>query len=309
MTIDPVTLVTPDWPDYDLLDTGNGRKLERFGLHTLIRPEPLATWQPALPLSVWQEADAEFRQHGKQGGVWAYRRPMESSWLINYKHLRFRVRAADSRQVGVFPENASHWDWISGQIAAANKPVHVLNLFGYTGLATLAAARAGAHVTHVDASKKAVTWARDNQALSGLADRPIRWIVDDAFAYIRREERRGVRYDGLILDPPAFGRGPDGEVWTLATLFPALCLTCRAVLSSSPLFVVITVYTRDVGLESLRDLASTIIPGGEGVSTVGYLATRERSKRRTLVHSLFARWTPPTKTVQSSGTEPSSSIG
>ena len=183
---------------------------------------------------------------------------MEKSWLIGYKDLRFRVQAAELRQVGVFPENASHWDWISEQIAAAGRPVHVLNLFGYTGLATLAAAQAGAHVTHVDASKKAVAWARENQALSGLSDRPVRWIVDDALTYIRREERRGVRYDGIIMDPPAFGRGPDGEVWTLATLFPVLCQACRAVLSPHPLFIVVTVYTREMSLEFLRQMASSM---------------------------------------------------
>lgn len=290
-SITPSTVITPTWSDYDLLDTGSGRKLERFGPHTLIRPEPQATWQPALPASAWQQADAEFRQTGRQGGgAWTYRRSMETSWPIGYKALRFWVQAVDSRQVGVFPENASHWDWVSDQILAAGRPAHVLNLFGYTGLATLAAAQAGARVTHVDASKKAVAWARGNQALSGLDDRPIRWIVDDALAYIRREERRGVRYDGIVMDPPAFGRGPDGEVWTLATLFPALCQACGAILCSHPLFVVITVYTREMDPDSLHQAASAIVPNGSGSWMVGHLATRERSAGRLLVNSLSARW-------------------
>ena len=206
------------------------------------------------------------------------------------KNCASACRPLESRQVGVFPENASHWDWISEQIAAAGRPVHVLNLFGYTGLATLAAARAGARVTHVDASKKAVVWARENQALSGLSDRPVRWIVDDALTYIRREERRGVRYDGIIMDPPAFGRGPDGEVWTLAALFPALCQACRAVLSPHPLFIVITVYTREMSLEFLGQMASSIAPNAGGSLSAGLLATRERSAGRLLVNSLFARW-------------------
>ena len=286
----PLTLTTPDWHDYALLDSGFGRKLERFGPHTLIRPEAQASWRPALPASDWQAADAEFQMAGQQGGAWTYQQPMETSWPMAYMDLRFRVQAAESRQVGVFPENASHWDWISEQIAAAGRPVHVLNLFGYTGLATLAAARAGARVTHVDASKKAVAWARENQALSGLSDRPVRWIVDDALTYIRREERRGVRYDGIIMDPPAFGRGPDGEVWTLATLFPALCQACRAVLSSQPLFIVITVYTREMSLEFLRQMASSMTPSAGGSLSAGQLATRERSAGRLLVNSLFARW-------------------
>ncbi len=286
----PLTLTTPAWQDYDLLDSGFGRKLERFGPHTLIRPEAQASWRPALPASDWQAADAEFQMAGQQGGVWTYRQPMETSWPMAYMDLRFRVQAAESRQVGVFPENASHWDWISEQIAAAGRPVHVLNLFGYTGLATLAAARAGARVTHVDASKKAVAWARENQALSGLSDCPVRWIVDDALTYIRREERRGVRYDGIIMDPPAFGRGPDGEVWTLATLFPALCQACRAVLSPHPLFIVITVYTREMSLEFLGQMASSMTPSVGGSLSAGHLATRERSAGRLLVNSLFARW-------------------
>ncbi len=289
-SIHPLTLTTPDWQDYDLLDSGDGRKLERFGPHTLIRPEAQASWRPALPAADWKDADAEFHMTGSQGGVWTYRRPMEKSWSIGYKVLRFRVRAAESRQVGVFPENASHWDWISEQVAAAGRPVHVVNLFGYTGLASLAAAQAGARVTHVDASKKAVAWARENQSLSGLADRPVRWIVDDALSYVRREERRGVRYDGLIMDPPAFGRGPDGEVWTLATLFPLLCQACRAVLSPQPLFIVITGYTREMSLEFLRQMASSMVPGEGGSLSTGQLATRERSAGRLLVNSLFARW-------------------
>ena len=286
----PLTLTTPDWQDYDLLDTGDGRKLERFGPHTLIRPEPQASWRPALPAASWEAADAEFHMAGHQGGAWTYHRSMEKSWLIGYKELRFRVQAAESRQVGVFPENASHWDWISDQIAAAGRPVHVLNLFGYTGLATLAAARAGARVTHVDASKKAVAWARENQALSGLSDRPVRWIVDDALTYIRREERRGVRYDGIIMDPPAFGHGPDGEVWTLATLFPMLCQACRAVLGPQPEFIVITVYTKEMSLELLRQMASSMLPNVGGSLSTGQLATRERSAGRLLVNSLYARW-------------------
>lgn len=305
MAHSPLTLITPPWSDYDLLDSGGGRKVERFGPRTLIRPEPQATWQPTLPIAAWQQADAEFMQPGKQGGTWTYRRPMERSWLIGYKELRFRVQAVDSRQVGVFPENASHWDWVSAQITAAGRPVHVLNLFGYTGLAALAAARAGARVTHVDASRKAVAWARENQALSNLSDRPIRWIVDDALAYVRREERRGVRYDGIIMDPPAFGRGPDGEVWTLASLFPALCQACQAVISPKPLFVVITVYMREMSLDFLRQTAASWVPSSEGIWTTGHLATRERSAGRLLINSLFARWTASTRTVRSSETGPS----
>jgi 23S rRNA (cytosine1962-C5)-methyltransferase len=192
--------------------------------------------------------------------------------------------------VGVFPENAVHWDWIAGQVRAAGQPMRVLNLFGYTGLATLAAAEAGAHVTHVDASKKAVLWARDNQELSGLQDRPIRWIVEDALTYLRREARRGVRYDGIVLDPPAFGRGPDGQVWTFDRLFDELCRACRAVLSAAPRFVVATVYTKGITEQALRPAMDGMLAGLGGQVEIGELITVERSAGRVLHNALYARW-------------------
>jgi 23S rRNA (cytosine1962-C5)-methyltransferase len=192
--------------------------------------------------------------------------------------------------VGVFPENAVHWDWIAGQVRAAGQPMRVLNLFGYTGLATLTEAEAGAHVTHVDASKKAVLWARDNQALSGLQDRPVRWIVEDALTYLRREARRGVRYDGIVLDPPAFGRGPGGEVWTFDRLFDELCRACRAVLSPAPRLVVATVYTKGVTAEALRTAIHGMVAGRGGKMEIGELATIERSAGRVLHNALYARW-------------------
>jgi 23S rRNA (cytosine1962-C5)-methyltransferase len=200
------------------------------------------------------------------------------------------LQVAQSRHIGVFPENAAQWDWISDHIAAADRPLRGINLFGYTGLATLAAAQAGAHMTHVDATRRVVTWARENQALSGLSDRPIRWIVEDTLKYLRREERRGVRYDAIILDPPAFGRGPAGEVWNLQRLFPELAQLCRAVLSPAPLLVVATVYTRDFAPETLHHGITAMMAGYRGTLAVGQLGTVERSAGRVLPHGLFARW-------------------
>lgn len=284
-----VKLTSPDWQEYELLDSGAGRKLERFGPFTLIRPEAQATWQPAWP-DAWQAAHAIFQPASPAAGRWDYLRPMERSWIMAYKGLRFRVQASESRQVGVFPENATHWDWIDQQIAAVDRPARVLNLFGYTGLATLAAAQAGAHVTHVDASRKAVAWARANQALSGLADRPVRWIVDDALKYMQREARRGQRYDGIVLDPPAFGRGPNGEVWRFARLFPALCQVCRSVLSPAPVFLAITVYTKAISADALQQQVRDMLAGLGGVLTLGELATVERSAGRMLSNALFVRW-------------------
>lgn len=283
--------LTASWREYDLLDSGHGRKLERFGPVTLIRPEAQAGWPPALPRADWDAAHAAFEPAGQEGGRWRPRRPLPPRWEMAYGALRFTVQASQSRQVGVFPENAAHWDWIAGQVQAAGRPLHLLNLFGYTGLATLAAAQAGAQVTHVDASRKAVAWARDNQALSGLADRPIRWIVEDALTYLRREQRRGVRYDGIVLDPPAFGRGPGGEVWTFERLFDELCRACGAVLGEAPQFVVATVYTRGVTEQALAAAMAGMTAGLAGQPETGELATVERSASRLLHNAVYWRWT------------------
>ncbi|MFZ2489579.1 MAG: class I SAM-dependent methyltransferase [Anaerolineae bacterium] len=281
--------LTADWQDYELIDSGQGRKLERFGPVTLIRPEVQAGWQPAWP-AAWQAADAEFVASGETGGHWLARHAVPERWQMHYGSLRFWVQANQSRQVGVFPENAPHWDWIAQQVQAAPAQPRVLNLFGYTGLASLAAAAAGAHVTHVDAAKKVVTWGRANQALSGLADRPIRWLVEDALTYLRREQRRGMRYDGIVLDPPAFGRGPDGQVWTFERLFDALYTACRAVFSPTPRFLVATVYTRSMTADALRAATTALTAGLGGRVEIGELVTHERSADRLLHHALYARW-------------------
>lgn len=279
-------LTSSEWQDYELLDSGRGRKLERFGSILLDRPEAQATWLPKLPDTAWQAAHASFQQEAG----WRLLEPLPGRWPLTYNKLRFWLEIAQSRQVGVFPENATHWDWIGERIRKAGRELHVLNLFGYTGLATLAAAEAGARVTHVDASKRAVTWARENLALSGLADRPVRWIVDDALKYVRREQRRGVPYDGIVMDPPAFGRGPGGEVWQFDKLFVELCQACRALLSRTPQFLVVTVYTRSVSLSELLDVLAPLLDDFPGTWTHGTLATREQSAGRFISNALFVRW-------------------
>ncbi len=283
------TLRATGWTDYDLLDSGDGQKLERFGPVVLVRPEAQASWRAALPARDWQAAHAVYRQ-SEQGGRWAMQHPFERRWVIDYRGLQCQLEIDQSRHVGVFPENAVHWDWIETQVAAAGRPLRLLNLFGYTGLATLAAARAGARVTHVDASKRAVTRARENQALSGLADRPVRWIVEDALKYLRRETRRGTRYDGIIMDPPAFGRGPNGEVWSFEQLFGELCTACRAVLSDRPRLVVATLYTRSVDFGITQDALAAMMAGHRGDLTAGRMVTRDRSANREIEHGQFVRW-------------------
>jgi 23S rRNA (cytosine1962-C5)-methyltransferase len=234
-------LPSPDWQEYALLDSGNGLKLERYGPYTFVRPEAQAVWAPALPEKTWQAAQAFFKTTQEEnGGHWQLRAPIEARWTMSYKGLKFWAQTSSSRHLGVFPEQACQWDWIGEQTNAAQRPLQVLNLFGYTGIASLAAARAGANVTHVDASKKMVSCVRENQALSGLEDRPIRLIVDDALKFVQREGRRSSRYEGLILDPPKFGRGPKGEVWEFYKLLPELLAACRAILSPKPVFIVLT---------------------------------------------------------------------
>ncbi len=216
-------LVADKWADYELIDSGDGAKFERFGPYRLVRPESGAFWPRNLAPSEWAAADATFTTADEEGaGRWEFPLPLQIPWKMSYRNLRFWAQTTPFRHLGVFPEQAVHWDRASELIRGAGRQVKVLNLFGYTGLATLAAAEAGAAVTHVDASPKTVTWARENQALSGLTDKPIRWLVDDALKFVKREVRREARYDALIIDPPKFGRGPKGEVWKLAESLPAL---------------------------------------------------------------------------------------
>lgn len=233
----------PEWTEYELVDSGGGRKLERFGEFTLVRPEPQAKWAATLPTQRWEQADAEFlKARSGQRGEWKFRRAIPTRWVTQRKHLKFWAQPAPSGHVGVFPDQACHWDWIEEVEKRCATPVKVLCLFGHTGLATLAAAAAGAEVTHVDASRKAVALARENQTLSGLKERPIRWVVEDAMTFVKREARRRSRYDALMLDPPRFGRGPNGEIWKLDESLLELLAACGRLLGDSPLFVLLNVY-------------------------------------------------------------------
>ncbi len=284
-------LAVRGWTDYELLDSGDGLKLERYGKYTFVRPDYRAVWQPALPEQTWKLAHARFHPSGAEsGGEWEYSQPVEANWTLSYGGLRFQAQATKSRHMGFFPEQTLQWDWIAQQTQRAQRPLRVLNLFGYTGLASLAAAQAGAHVTHVDAAKRAITTARENQSLSGLDDRPIRWIVDDAFKFVRREVRRGARYDGLILDPPKFGRGPSGQVWEFFKSLPELLADCQKLLSDSPRFVVITAYAVQISALSVYYALETITRKLNGSLETGELALIEKSAGRLLSMALYTRW-------------------
>lgn len=287
---------SPEWSDYQLLDSGNSKKFERFGEFSLIRPEPQAKWLPALPAARWEAADGEFTKTsaGRQG-QWKFRSPPPQRWPMQRHNLKFWVQPAPSGHVGVFPDQACHWDWIAERTKHASAPLKVLSLFGHTGLATLAASAAGAEVTHVDASRKAVAWALENQALSGLSERPIRWVIEDALTFVRREARRGNRYDAMILDPPRFGRGPGGQIWKLDASLPQLLAACASILSPSPAFFLLNVYVTVLSkgrseeeAKSLRSWLRAMLKSFRMAITAGQLTLQDAAGRR--IHSsVFAR--------------------
>lgn len=281
------------WRDYELLDSGHGAKLERFGPYLFVRPDHQAVWTPRLPAARWDATNAVFEATSGEetGGRWEVRKQIPPAWEMKYRNLAFQARFSSSRHLGVFPEQAVQWDWMSDQIAGASTPPKVLNLFGYSGLATLAAAAAGAQVTHVDAAKKSVTWARENLEISKLGNRPVRWIVDDALKFVQREGRRGSRYDGIIMDPPKFGRGPKGEVWEVFEMLPILLDACREILSPSPLFFIITAYAIRASALSLYYALEERVRGLGGYLNCGEILTEEAHGDRILSHAIFARWT------------------
>lgn len=284
-------LESAHWSDYALLDTGDGLKLERFGPYTFIRPEVQSMWSQRLPEAEWSRAHAVFQPTPEEsGGHWEIKRKIAEKWKMEYGNLKFWAMTTPGRHLGVFPECAENWDWVADMIRSEKRQVNVLNLFGYTGLSTLAAAAAGAQVTHVDASRKAVAWARENQALSGLSEKPVRWIVEDALKYVQRESRRGNRYDGIVLDPPKFGRGPKGEIWDVYKSLPNLLRACRDVLSDHPLFLVLTLYAiRTSAIHVEQTLAETLHEFNGSVES-GELVMREQSGGRMLSQAVFARW-------------------
>jgi len=279
------------WQDYELLDSGFGKTLERFGPYTLIRPEPQAIWPRGLPEETWENADVRMvPTGGEHGGYWEYHRKIQQPWVIGYRGLKCEIQLSKSRHIGVFPEQASQWDWIENQIQSVNKPLRVINLFGYTGMATAAAARSGAQVTHVDASKHAVSWARRNLSLSGLGNAPIRWLVEDARKYLKRETKRKSYYDGIILDPPKFGRGPAGKVWAYLEDIADLLELCRQVLTPNPRFIWLTSYAIQASALVPHQALGEIVRGFDGHVSSGELVTVDSSQGHILSHSLYSRW-------------------
>ncbi|MGE0699441.1 MAG: class I SAM-dependent methyltransferase [Hyphomicrobiaceae bacterium] len=298
LTVDGLSvLATAGFADYRLLDSGQGRKLERFGKIVVDRPEPQALWQRRLDAARWSEAHAVFSAEGEEeAGKWRLDRPVPESWPLRVEGVTMLGRLAAFRHLGLFPEQLPHWQWMGEAIGRAKASLpgerpRVLNLFAYTGAASLIAARAGAEVVHLDASKKAVAWARENQVASGLADAPIRWIVEDARKFLAREVRRGRTYHVVLVDPPKFGRGPGGEIWELFEHLPPLMADCARLLDPACASLVLTAYAIRASALAFGQLTAEVLGTRQGRLDVGELALREHEGTRAVPTSLYTRWT------------------
>lgn len=292
MKTDTRLLVADDWRDYALLDSGHGMKLERFGSQVIVRPDPQAFWNPTRPTQTWH-ADARFdaKAGDDERGSWQVNTPTaQNIWQMRWNELTFDVRRTPFRHLGIFQEHSVHWRFAMEKIRSARRPVKILNLFGYTGMMSLACAAAGAEVVHLDASPKSNGYGKTNQALSGLDDRPIRWIADDAMKFVAREQRRGNTYDGIVLDPPKFGRGPKNETWRFEEHFTDLVDGVRALLSPDPLFMIVTAYAVRLSYLALAQTVADRVQTLGGVLEMGEMALPQAKSDRLLPTALYARW-------------------
>jgi 23S rRNA (cytosine1962-C5)-methyltransferase len=304
LTEPPLILEAEDWGDYVLLDSGDGRKLEQVGPYRFIRPEAQAIWSPALSPAEWQAADGEFissaagrDRDDSEAGKWKLSPSLPETWPVHYDGIHFHAMPTPFRHLGFFPEQSAHWRWCAGQITAFSqhhgRAPKVLNLFGYTGIASLHAAQAGAEVTHVDSSKKAIAQAFENRELAGLNNAPIRFITDDARQFVRREARRARKYDGVILDPPKYGRGAKGEIWRMEEDIAPLLAEIHAIMSDEAVFAVLTSYAIRSSFLSLHHVMEDIFGTRTGEISSGELAVRETSSRAYRIgQAIFARWSP-----------------
>jgi len=271
--------------DYDLIDSGSGRRLERFGKYTLDRPDPEVLWQKTLPEAEWGKADAIFRES------WINKSKVPERWEMEEEGVKFWAKLAPFKHTGIFPEQSGQWVYINKQISKSTNPqINILNLFAYTGIASLFAAKAGAKVTHLDASKPAITWANENRDLNGMKDFPIRWIVDDAIKFTEREIKRGVKYDAIIMDPPVYGHGPNGEIWDFNKDFAKLLENCSKIISDSPLFVLVNAYAISSSSTTLANTLQGYFAKLGGNIENGELTLKETSAGRLLSTGIWARW-------------------
>lgn len=280
-----------DWKDYEVLDTGGGEKLERWGNVVLRRPDPQIIWPLRQETAEWKQAAGHYHRSSSGGGQWDMKSTLPERWTISYDQLRFHIRPTNFKHTGLFPEQAVNWRWMMDKIQSANRPIKVLNLFGYTGGATVAAAYAGAEVCHVDAAKGMVQWCKENVQLSGLESRPVRFITDDVFKFVQREQRRGNKYDAIIMDPPSYGRGPNGEMWKLENdLFPFIEF-CSTILSNNPLFMLVNSYTTGLSPTVIHNILSMALSRKfGGTITSGEIGLPITASGLTLPCGILGRW-------------------
>ena len=288
----PIMLELNNWNDYSLLDLGSGEKLEKFGKIVTRRPEQQALGKKKLSAQEWQSADATFSGNIEEigSGRWQLKDSIPKQWQMKFGPVNFICRFTSFRHVGVFPEQAAHWSWIISKIKASSHPTNILNLFGYTGIISLLAANYGASVTHIDASRKAIGWARENQKVSAMTEKPIRWICEDATKFVAREVKRNRQYDAIILDPPKFGRGPNGETWNLFEDLPNLLNLLPKILSNHPKFIILTTYSINASFLSFHELMSETFFARGGTLESGELIIRDQVAQRKLSTSMFCRW-------------------
>ena len=283
--------VANNWKDYEILDMANGEKLERWGNITLIRPDPQIIWKEKSFPEKWKNANARYNRSNTGGGNWNFIKPLPKSWQIKYKDLTFNVKPMGFKHTGIFPEQAVNWDWMMNKIRNSNREIKVLNLFAYTGGASVACLKAGASVCHVDSSKGMCEWAKENVASSGLRERPIRFLVDDVVKFVNREIRRGNKYDGIIMDPPSYGRGTNGEVWKFEENIADLVKLCMNVLSDKPLFFLINSYTTGISSQVLENLLKINIPKKVGGKySHGELGLPMTNSKLILPCGIYGRW-------------------
>jgi 23S rRNA (cytosine1962-C5)-methyltransferase len=281
------TLITEPTNGYTLLDSGDGEKLERYGDFVVSRPDPQALWKKSLSQDEWDKAHAKFLRTDEKAG-WKIAQEVPQRWNISFADFKFWIRPTSFKHTGLFPEQSQNWNFIQEKIG--DKKVKVLNLFGYTGGATLAAAKAGAEVTHVDGSKVALQWAKDNAELSGLKEKPVRWLLDDAFAFVQREIRRGNKYDAIMMDPPSFGHGPKGELWKIEEKFLPLLDACKELLTEKPLFIIINGYSAGYSALAYQNALQDLMKEYKGEVEVGELVIQQENSSKLLPSGIFARW-------------------
>ena len=282
--------IANDWKDYEILDMANGEKLERWGNIYLIRPDPQIIWKNKSYPNKWGQANARYNRSNTGGGAWEYKKRLPESWQIKYKNLTFNIKPMGFKHTGLFPEQAVNWDWMIKKIKDSRREINVLNLFAYTGGATVACLSAGASVCHVDSSKGMTTWAKENVESSGLRDRPVRFIIDDVVKFVQREIRRGRKYDAIIMDPPSYGRGKNGEVWQFENNIADLVELCTKVLSDNPLFFLINSYTTGISAKVLENILYLNMKNVKGTISSGEIGLPMKDSKLVLPCGIYGRW-------------------